>query len=131
MWIILVILSFKSFSQTDIVAETITLTPQQAREVIKDILEGDAAKIQVNLQNQIIKQKDSIITVKDTIIQSQKFKIDLAKNALDSFDDLNQEQKNSINSLEKSLKQSERRRKFFKTGFVITGIVAGTLLLVN
>ena len=82
--ILLLLVSFKSFSQTDTIKK-IVLNEKIAREVVKDIVKGDLCKQKLilkdeeinNLQKQndqlvdIIKIKDSILSKKDEIIVVQ------------------------------------------------------------
>jgi hypothetical protein len=77
----LLLVSFKSFSQTDTIKK-IVLNETIAREVVKDLVKGDLCKQKLilkdeeikNLQDQndelveIIKIKDSILSKKDEII---------------------------------------------------------------
>ena len=82
--ILLLLVSFKSFSQTDTIKK-IVLNEKVAREVVKDLVKGDLCKQHLllkdeeikNLQEQndelveIIKIKDSILSKKDEIITVQ------------------------------------------------------------
>ena len=82
--ILLLLVSFKSFSQTDTIKK-IVLNESVAREVVKDIVKGDLCKQKLilkeeeikNLQEQndelaeIIKIKDSILSKKNEIITIQ------------------------------------------------------------
>ena len=82
--ILFLLVSFKSFSQTDTIKK-IVLNENTAREVVKDIVKGDLCKQKLilkdeeikNLQEQndelseIIKIKDSILSKKDEIITIQ------------------------------------------------------------
>ncbi len=82
--ILFLLVSFKSFSQTDTIKK-IVLNENVAREVVKDLVKGDLCKQKLilkdeeikNLQEQndelveIIKIKDSILSKKDEIITIQ------------------------------------------------------------
>lgn len=123
-------MSFKSFSQTD-TQPYVKLTTEQARQVIKDIIAGEAAIQQVELQSRILSEKDITIATLDSLVGIQKEKINYGANAIASLESLTHTQTDQIDALEKSFKKANRWRKVFKTGFVVTSVALITLILAN
>jgi hypothetical protein len=70
--------SFKGISQTDTIKK-IVLTDKVGREVIKDLVRGDANKKIVLLQEKQIDNLNNVISIKDSIIYHQKEYIDIQK----------------------------------------------------
>ena len=68
--ILCLIVSFKSFSQTDTVKK-IVLKDNIAREVIKDLVKGDDCKKTLLLREEEIKNFKDIVKAKDDIIDKQ------------------------------------------------------------
>lgn len=71
-------MSFKGISQTDTIKK-IVLTDKVGREVIKDLVRGDANKKIVLLQEKQIDNLNNVISIKDSIIYHQKEYIDIQK----------------------------------------------------
>lgn len=64
------LVSFKSFSQTDTINKVI-LSEETSRKVIKELIEGDACKKISALKDDKINNLESIISSKDSIISTQ------------------------------------------------------------
>lgn len=75
-------MSFKSFSQTN-TENKVILSEAVSREVVKDLVAGDACKKISELKSEKIKNLEAIITSKDSIILAQNEYIDTQNKILD------------------------------------------------
>ena len=123
---ITLMMSFTSFSQSVTDSTTIRLKKPIVKLVIKDLIKGDAAKKEVVVFNDIIKQQQLQLFKKDTIIltlnkQIVNFEsiISTKSNQTNLAQELNAE-------LEKALKKQKRRTFLYKVG---TGVGAVATLL--
>ena len=96
------------------------------KEVIKDLIKGDASQKEVVVLNDVIAQKGIQLTAKDTIIATLNTKIINFESIL-----LTKNQQQSLNTklnedLQKALKQQKRRTFLYKVG---TGVGAVAVLL--
>lgn len=80
--ILCLLASFKSFSQTNTESKVV-LSETVSREVIKDLVAGDACKKISALKSEKIKNLEAIITSKDSIISAQDKYIDTQNEMLD------------------------------------------------
>ena len=124
---ITLMMSFTSFSQSVTDSTTIQLKKPIVKLVIKDLIKGDAAKKEVVVFNDIIKQQQIQLFKKDTIIltlnkQIVNFEsiISTKSNQTNLAQELNAE-------LEKALKKQKRRTFLYKVGTGVGAVV--TLLL--
>jgi len=121
-------MSFTSFSQSVTDSTTIQLKKPIVKLVIKDLIKGDAAKKEVVVFNDIIKQQEIQLTTKDTIISTLDLKVinlesiisDKSKQTI-LAQDLNAE-------LEKALKRQKRRTFVYKVGTGVGAVLALILL---
>ena len=124
-------LSLKSFSQTVIDSTVVRLKVPIAKEVIKDLLEGDAAKKEVLLLNKVIANKDSIIVTNTSIIQAKDLQmLNLNEQMLKSSDQL-KIQIDLTNQFEVSLKKEKAKNKLLKLGTfggIAVGVLTGLLI---
>lgn len=102
-----------------------------AKEVIKDLLEGDAAKKEVLLLNKVIANKDSIIVTNTSIIQAKDLQmLNLNEQMLKSSDQL-KIQIDLTNQFEVSLKKEKAKNKLLKLGTfggIAVGVLTGLLI---
>jgi hypothetical protein len=125
---ITLMMSFTSFSQSVTDSTTIQLKKPIVKLVIKDLIKGDAAKKEVVVFNDIIKQQEIQLTTKDTIISTLDLKVinlesiisDKSKQTI-LAQDLNAE-------LEKALKRQKRRTFIYKVGTGVGAVLALILL---
>ena len=75
-------MSFKSLSQTDTVKK-IVVNDSIAKEIIKDLVEGDACKEKSLLKDKEITNFENIIKLKDSIILNQSEYIDKQNKVLE------------------------------------------------
>ena len=121
--ILLVLLSFKSFSQNDTVNQKIVLTKPVAKLVVKDLIQGDQNNdILVKTQEKLNTQTSLVVNLKTQI-----------KNYDDIVSELNGKfelQERLSNDLELALKRQKRQTTIYKIGAGV-GAVATVLLLIQ
>ena len=99
------------------------------KEVIKDLVKGDATMKEVAVLNDVIAQKGIQLIAKDTIITTLNTEIVNYKFII-STKDKQQALENQLNKdLQKALKQQKRRTFFYKVGTGIGAVV--TLILLS
>ena len=119
-------MSLSAFSQAATDSIQIPLPKIIVKEVIKDLIKGDATNREVIVLSDIIAQKGIQLSAKDTIIATLNLKI-VNFNTIISNKDKQQSLENQLNKdLQKALKQQKRRTFFYKIG---TGIGAVTTLI--
>ena len=121
--IILIMMNFTSFSQTDTDSTSIRLEVPIAKLVIKDLINGDAAKEELIVLDTIIHHKDIQLNVKDTIILNLNQQIDNFNKIITTKDKQKEIQKNLQKDLEKALKKAKRREFLYKVGTIAGGVM--------
>ena len=129
LWILLMMMSLKGFSQTATDSTSIQLRKTIARLVIKDLIKGDGAKQQIKLFGEKINILEQKVSLKDSVI----FKLD---NKLSNFNDiaLTQSQQLEISQeLSKRLRQDLQKQKIktkifkYSSGAAVVGIIVLSL----
>ena len=119
---ILIMMSFISFSQNDIDSTSIRLEVPIVKLVIKDLINGDAAKEQLIVTDTIIQNKDVQLKAKDTIIINLNSQIANFNKIISTKDKQRQIQENLQKDLEKALKKAKRREFLYKVGTIAGGV---------
>ncbi len=123
----------KSFSQTVTKTNIDTLVPLKvpvAKLVIKDLIKGDGAAIEINELNKVIGLKDEQISLfkqKDTLKDQKISNLELIITKKDQQFDL---ERAKSESLLKELKGQRRKTFFFKVGSFV-GVIATSMLLLK
>ncbi len=123
----------KSFSQTVTKTNIDTLVPLKvpvAKLVIKDLIKGDGAAIEINELNKVIGLKDEQINLfkqKDTLKDQKISNLELIITKKDQQFDL---ERAKSESLLKELKGQRRKTFFFKVGSFV-GVIATSMLLLK
>ena len=128
--ILLVLLSFKSFSQNDTINQKIVLTKPVAKLVVKDLIQGDQSKEELIATNDIlVKTQEKLNTQTSLVInlQSQIKNYDQIVGELNGKFEL---QERLSNDLEVALKRQKRQTTIYKIGAGV-GAVATVLLLIQ
>ena len=120
---ILIMMSFISFSQNDIDSTSIRLEVPIVKLVIKDLINGDAAKEQLIVTDTIIQNKDVQLKAKDTIIINLNSQIANFNKIISTKDKQRQIQENLQKDLEKALKKAKRREFLYKVGTIAGGVM--------
>lgn len=127
--IAILLTSYSSISQTGIQDDLIKLDTIIARAVIKDLIEGDAAKAKLKIANQIILQQDKEIKLHVEINQSleqEKLNLEIM---LSEKDNIIANKDLLIDNVNESLKKQKGKTTFFKITTVIFAITTGYLLI--
>ena len=128
--ILLVLLSFKSFSQNDTVNQKIVLTKPVAKLVVKDLIQGDQSKEELIATNDILLKTQEKLNTQTSLVVNLKTQI---KNYDDIVSELNGKfelQERLSNDLELALKRQKRQTTIYKIGAGV-GAVATVLLLIQ
>lgn len=128
MWILLVFLSFKGFSQTD--TNKICIESQTAKLVIKDLIKGDGCQQELNQVYIKLGKVEQREAQKDTAIQVLKEK-DLNNQFIISQKDSQiVELKNLSKDLEIELTQNKNEVKWWKRGTIAGGSLSLILIII-
>ena len=128
--ILLVLLSFKSFSQNDTINQKIVLTKPIAKLVVKDLIQGDQSKEELVATNDILLKTQEKLNTQTSLVVNLKTQI---KNYDDIVSELNGKfelQERLSNDLEVALKRQKRQTTIYKIGAGV-GAVATVLLLIQ
>ena len=123
LWIILLLVSFKSFSQNDTI---VSLREPVAKLVIKDLIEGDGVKIEILSLQELLKLEQKKIVLKDSVIGTLNVKVLNLQDIIGKKDEQFSLEAEKSKQLEKELKGQRRKTFFYKVG---TYIGAGALLV--
>lgn len=121
-------MSLSAFSQSVTDTLKIPLPKVIVKEVIKDLIKGDASKKEVVVLNDIIAQKSIQLSTKDTIIISLNQKIVNFGSIINTKDQQQSLNDQLVKDLEKALKRQKRRTFFYKVGTGIGAVVTLILL---
>ena len=121
-------MSLSAFSQSVTDTLKIPLPKVIVKEVIKDLIKGDASKKEVVVLNDIIAQKSIQLSTKDTIIISLNQKIINFGSIINTKDQQQSLNAQLVKDLEKALKRQKRRTFFYKVGTGIGAVVTLILL---
>ena len=128
--ILLVLLSFKSFSQNDTINQKIVLTKPVAKLVVKDLISGDQKAQELTAVNNLLKETEFKLNTQSTLVlnlQSQIKNYDQIVGELDGKFELQQK---LSKDLEEALKKQRRQTTIYKIGAGV-GAVATVLLLIQ
>ena len=121
--IILLLASFKSFSQTDTI---VSLREPVAKLVIKDLITGDGAKVELVSTLELLKLEQKKVVLKDSVIATLNTKVLNLEDIIGKKDEQFSLEAEKSKQLEKELKGQRRKTFFYKVG---TYIGAGALLV--
>jgi len=122
----------KSFSQTVTVTNIDTIVPLKvpvAKLVIKDLIAGDGAKVEINDLNKVITLKDQQIVLfkeKDSLKTKQISNLELI---IQKQNDQFALERQKSESLLKELKGQRRKTFLYKVGTFVGIVATSTLLL--
>ena len=119
----LIMMSFISFSQNDTDSTSIRLEVPIVKLVIKDLINGDAAKEELIVLDTILHHKDIQLNVKDTIILNLNSQIAKFNKIVYTKDKQREIQENLQKDLEKALKKAKRREFLYKVGTIAGGVM--------
>jgi hypothetical protein len=121
--IILLLVSFKSFSQNDTI---VSLREPVAKLVIKDLIEGDGTKVELISTLELLKLEQKKVVLKDSVIGTLNIKVLNLEDIIGKKDEQFSLEREKSEQLEKELKGQRRKTFLYKVG---TYIGAGALLV--
>ena len=121
----LLLVSFKSFSQNDTI---VSLKQPIAKLVIKDLISGDGAKLELLSTQELLNLEQKKVVLKDSIIFNLTDKIVNLETILGKKDEQFNLEREKSEKLLKELKGQRRKTFLYKVGTYI-GIGATLILL--
>jgi len=121
--IILLLVSFKSFSQNDTI---VSLREPVAKLVIKDLIEGDGTKVELISTLELLKLEQKKVVLKDSVIGTLNIKVLNLEDIIGKKDEQFSLEREKSLQLEKELKGQRRKTFLYKVG---TYVGAGALLV--
>jgi hypothetical protein len=123
--ILLILVSFKSFSQNDTI---VSLKQPIAKLVIKDLIIGDGAKLELISTQEILKLEQKKVVLKDSIIFNLTDKVLNLETIIGKKDEQFSLEKEKSEKLLKELKGQRRKTLLYKVGTYV-GVGAVLILL--
>ena len=128
--ILLVLLSFKSFSQNDTINQKIVLTKPVAKLVVKDLISGDQKSEELIAVNALLKQTEFKLNTQSTLVLNLQTQIKNYDQIVSELDGKFELQQKLSEDLELALKKQRRQTTIYKIGAGV-GAVATVLLLIQ
>ena len=128
--ILLVLLSFKSFSQNDTINQKIVLTKPVAKLVVKDLISGDQKGEELIAVNALLKQTEFKLNTQSTLVLNLQTQIKNYDQIISELDGKFELQQKLSQDLEQALKKQRRQTTIYKIGAGV-GAVATVLLLIQ
>ena len=128
--ILLVLLSFKSFSQNDTINQKIVLTKPVAKLVVKDLISGDQRAEELSAVNALLKETEFKLNTQSTLVINLQTQIKNYDQIVSELDGKFELQQKLSEDLELALKKQRRQTTIYKIGAGV-GAVATVLLLIQ
>ena len=128
--ILLVLLSFKSFSQNDTINQKIVLTKPVAKLVVKDLITGDQRAEELSAVNALLKETEFKLNTQSTLVINLQTQIKNYDQIVSELDGKFELQQKLSEDLELALKNQRRQTTIYKIGAGV-GAVATVLLLIQ
>ena len=128
--ILLVLLSFKSFSQNDTINQKIVLTKPVAKLVVKDLITGDQRAEELSAVNALLKETEFKLNTQSTLVINLQTQIKNYDQIVSEVDGKFELQQKLSQDLEQALKKQRRQTTIYKIGAGV-GAVATVLLLIQ
>ena len=128
--ILLVLLSFKSFSQNDTINQKIVLTKPVAKLVVKDLISGDQRAEELTAVNALLKETEFKLNTQSTLVLNLQTQIKNYDQIVSELDGKFELQQKLSKDLEAALKKQRRQTTIYKIGAGV-GAVATVLLLIQ
>ena len=126
--IILLLVSFKSFSQNDTI---VSLREPVAKLVIKDLIEGDGTKVELISTLELLKLEQKKVVLKDSVIGTLNIKVLNLEDIIGKKDEQFSLEREKSKQLEKELKGQRRKTFLYKVGTYIGAAALLVLLGTN
>ena len=128
--ILLVLLSFKSFSQNDTINQKIVLTKPVAKLVVKDLVSFDQVTLELEATTDLLNETNNKLNTQSILIGNLEDQINNYDNILSKLNSKYDVQQRLSADLEKSLKRQKTMTTIYKIGTTV-GLVATGLLLIQ
>lgn len=121
-------MNLNSFSQTDTDTTQIQLTKPVARLVIKDLIQGDSFKEEIDQLELVILETNNKVSAQQELISNLNNQVSNFESIISEKDSQLEVSQELSKELEKALRKAKRRMFFYKVGTAAGG-VAFLLLL--
>ena len=128
--ILLVLLSFKSFSQNDTINQKIVLTKPVDKLVVKYLITGDQRADELTAVNALLKETEFKLNTQSTLVLNLQTQIKNYDQIVSELDGKFELQQKLSEDLELALKKQRRQTTIYKIGAGV-GAVATVLLLIQ
>ena len=118
--IVLLLVSFKSFSQNDTI---VSLKEPVAKLVIKDLVSYDGLKIELKETVELLTLEQKKIVLKDSVISSLNTKVFNLETIISKKDEQFNLERQKSDQLIKELKKEKRKTFFYKFGTYAAGVL--------
>ena len=119
--IVLLLVSFKSFSQKDTI---VSLKEPIAKAVIKDLVSYDGLKVEVKSVQDLLVLEQKKVILKDSVIGSLNVKVLNLETIITKKDEQFGLEREKSEELQKELKQEKKKTFLYKIGTYAAGVFA-------
>ena len=130
LWIALVTISLKSFSQNATDSTSIQLTKPIAKLVIKDFIKGDGYAVELETIQQLLSSTNDKLTTQTQLVVNLKDQINNYESILATKDNQLVTAQELSNDLEAALRREKRLGKLYRIGSTV-GLGAIVLLVLK
>ena len=127
--ILLVLLSFKSFSQNDTVNQKIVLTKPVAKLVVKDLIQGDQSKEELVATNDILVKTQEKLNTQNSLVINLNTQIKNYDKIIGELNGKYELQERLSKDLELALKKQKRQTTIYKIAAGVGGVATVLLLI--
>ena len=127
--IVILLMSFNSFSQTVTDSTKIVLTKPIAKLVIQDIVVGDQLKIQFKTLEEILKETNGKLKTQTLLVTNLESQVLNYKSMVTDLNSKSSIQNDLTKDLEAALKKANRRTKLYKIGTTVGAVALGLLII--
>ena len=111
--IALVVLSSKSFSQTDTLQQRIVLTKPVAKLVVKVLISGDQVKLELKTTLELLEQTNFKLTTQTNLVTNLQGQITNYESIVGTLENKYETQQKLSEDLEAALKAANRKTKLY------------------
>tara|TARA_Y100001972_G_scaffold122639_1_gene168568 strand:+ start:101 stop:529 length:429 start_codon:yes stop_codon:yes gene_type:complete len=131
LWLLtlLVLLSFKSFSQNDTVNQKIVLTKPVAKLVVKDLIQGDQSKEELVATNDILVKTQEKLNTQNSLVINLNTQIKNYDKIIGELNGKYELQERLSKDLELALKKQKRQTTIYKIAAGVGGVATVLLLI--
>ncbi len=131
LWLLtlLVLLSFKSFSQNDTINQKIVLTKPVAKLVVKDLIQGDQTKEELVATNDILIKTQEKLNTQNSLVVNLNTQIKNYDQIIGELNGKYELQERLSKDLEVALKRQKRQTTIYKIAAGVGGVATVLLLI--